>query len=204
LVVVLVVPIVPFLVFGSQLESWLAAWLATPPSAPVTAGVVIGLLGTDVFLPVPSSLVNTLAGAQLGVAGGTAASCTGMTLGAVFGFALARRWGRPLAQRLSAPDDLQRVENVTQVAGPGVLVALRGVPVLAEASVLLAGIHGLAWRRFLPPVIVSNLGISLAYAAFGRFASRHEWLPAALGISLALPVVIAVSARRWLSSPKQD
>ncbi len=78
------------------------------------------------------------------------------------------------------------------------LVVLRAVPVLAEASVLLVGIHDLSWRRFLPPVVLSNLGIALAYAKFGELAERNGWLPLALGISVALPLLLAVVARRWI------
>ena len=75
-------------------------------------------------------------------------------------------------------------------------MVLRAVPVLAEASVLLVGIHNLSWRRFLPPVILSNLGIALAYAKFGEFAERNGWLPLALGMSIALPLLLTVVARR--------
>jgi 3-dehydroquinate synthase len=71
------------------------------------------------------------------------------------------------------------------------------VPVFAEASVLIAGIHRLAWRRFIPAVFLSNLGIGLGYCAFGDFAERHEWLPVALGIAIAIPILAAAVAQ-WL------
>ena len=62
----------------------------------------------------------------------------------------------------------------------------------------MAGIHQLAWQRFLPAIVVSNLGIAIAYAAFGDYAERNQWLPLALAISIAVPVVVAGLARRWL------
>jgi hypothetical protein len=71
------------------------------------------------------------------------------------------------------------------------------VPVLAEASVLLLGMHGLSWRRFLPPVLLSNLGLALAYAAFGELAEKYSLLPLALGVSIALPVVMVALFRAW-------
>jgi hypothetical protein len=58
--------------------------------------------------------------------------------------------------------------------------------------------HRLSWRRFLPVVLASNFGIALAYAAFGRWAAEREWLPLALGISVALPLLWTMMARRWL------
>jgi hypothetical protein len=59
-------------------------------------------------------------------------------------------------------------------------------------------LHALSWRRFLPAVIASNLGIALAYSVFGTYAAKHQWLPMALGISVALPLVLTTVARIWL------
>ncbi|HUG71073.1 MAG TPA: VTT domain-containing protein [Pirellulaceae bacterium] len=199
---VLLVPIVPFLLFGADLEAWVDRWAEQPYSKPATALIIIGLLATDILLPTPSSMISTLGGWQLGIVGGTLASWTGMTLGAVFGFALARRWGTPFALWLSSEEDLERMHGLSQRFGPAVLIVGRGVPVLAEASVLLMGIHRLSWRRFLPAVLLSNLGIAVAYSAFGDFAERNQWLPLALGVSIALPVLLATMVSRFLPTSR--
>jgi uncharacterized membrane protein YdjX (TVP38/TMEM64 family) len=195
---ILLVPIVPFLLFGANFEAWVEQWSEQPYSKPATALVIIGLLATDILLPTPSSMISTLGGWQLGVVGGTLASWIGMTLGAMIGFALARRWGRPFAVLLSSDEDLERMRGLSQRFGPAVLIFGRGVPVLAEASVLLMGIHRLSWRRFLPAVLLSNLGIALAYSAFGKFAEQNHWFPLALGVSIALPVLLATMVSRFL------
>ena len=201
---VLLVPILPFLLFGSQFEAWIRGFADDPQSIPVTAAVVIGLLSTDILLPIPSSVISTLSGWQLGWWRGTLATWTGMNLGALIGFALARRWGRPLALWFSKEEDLARMHHVSERYGPVVLAMARAVPVFAEASVLIVGIHGLSWRRFLPAVLLSNLGIALAYAAFGTYAEQHQWLPLALGISVALPVLAAAAAQRLLPAEKES
>jgi len=198
LTLVLLVPIIPFVFFGGQFDAWAADWEASPPSKSTTAVLVVALLSTDILLPIPSSIVNTVAGSQLGVLGGTVAACLGMTLGAMLGFALAKTWGRTVALWFAKGEDLDRLQRLTSAYGPTVLVVLRAVPVLAEASVLLVGIHNLSWRRFLPPVVLSNLGIALAYAGFGEFAEQNGWLPLALGVSVALPLLLAIVARRWI------
>jgi len=197
---ILLVPIVPFVLFGANFEAWVEQWSDQPYSKPATALIIIGLLATDILLPTPSSMISTLGGWQLGIVGGTLASWMGMTLGAVIGFMLARRWGRPLALWLSSEEDLERMLGLSQRFGPAVLIVGRGVPVLAEASVLLMGIHQLSWRRFLPAVLLSNLGIAFAYSAFGDYAEQNQWLPLALGISVALPVLLATLASRFLPS----
>lgn len=198
LALILLVPVIPFLAFGSSLEEWLARWEATEKSGAITAAVVVGVLATDIFLPVPSSVISTLGGVRLGWAGGTLASWLGMMAGSCLGFWIARRWGRPVAQRFAQTDDLEQICAAQDRFGPFLLVLLRGVPVLAEASVLLAGASDMAWRRFLPPVVLSNLGIALAYSAFGDIAGRHQWLPMAFAVAIALPVLLAAAAQRLL------
>ena len=195
---VLLVPVLPFLFFGGQFEDWVQDLEDNPPPRAATAGLVVGLLATDILLPVPSSVVSALAGYVLGWWRATLATWIGMNLGAAIGFALARRWGRPLALWFSKEEDLERMRHVSDVYGPAVLALARAVPVFAEASVLIVGIHGLPWRRFLPAVLLSNLGIALAYSAFGDWAKENQWLPLALGVAIALPILAAAAAQRLL------
>ena len=189
---VLAIPVVPFLFFGESLEGRMEAWLHGALSAPAVAAWVIGLLATDVFLPVPSSIVSTFAASQLGFWLGTAVSWVGMTLGAVLAFALARAFGRRLALWLSGEKDLARTDALSRRFGPMVLVLARPVPVLAEASVLFLGTTELSWRRFLVPVALANLGIAAVYSALGQAVQ----LPIALAAALALPLAAATIARR--------
>jgi uncharacterized membrane protein YdjX (TVP38/TMEM64 family) len=196
---VLLIPIVPFLVWGDQLDAWFQRWTDQSRSRPAVAAVVSGLLAVDLLLPVPSSVVSTFAGSQLGTCTGTVAVWLGMTVGAVLGFAMASWLGAAWATRLSRPEDLRRLELAAARYGPALLVLARAVPVLAEASVLLMGVHRLAWRRFLPAVAAANLGIALAYCAFGAIAARHQWLPLALGLSAAVPILGTILLRRWLA-----
>jgi len=197
-VLALLVPILPFLGFGNWLEGQVKSWLDPPPATAVVAALTVAVLASDILLPVPSSLVSTAAGAHLGIVGATAASWLGMTLGAVVGYYLARIWGRALAERLSTAADLARLDNLAGRYGIGTLILTRPLPVLAEAAVLLVGVAQLPVRRFLPAVLMSNLGIALVYSVLGHLAYGEEQLPLALGASIALPILAATMTRWWL------
>lgn len=195
----LLVPVIPFLILGENFETRVAAWVQQDWSPTARFWLIILVLSVDIVLPIPSSGVSTYAGGTLGFAGGTAASWVGMMLGAVIGFAAARLLGRPFAERFGGAD-VARLKDVTTRYGDAALVLTRPLPVLAEACVLLTGISRLSWRRFLPPVLLSNLAISLTYAVFGAYFGERDALPAAIVASVLLPFALAVLIRRRLRS----
>ena len=201
LAVVLAIPIVPFVVWGRFFEGPVAAWHQSAPHTGWLVVGVVGILACDIVLPVPSGPVSTLAGAQLGAPLGTLASWTGMTLGAVVAYALVKRWGRPIAERFANREDLQRMAANCQRHDVAMLLVTRPLPIFAEACVLLVGLLGTPWRRFLPAVAVSNLAIAAIYSVLGDYAAEQSWLPAAVCLSLAVPVVLAMWWRRHLAIP---
>ena len=68
----------------------------------------------------------------------------------------------------------------------------------ALSALLLMGMHGLSWKRFLPPILLSNLALALAYSTFGVVSEKYGWVSLALGVSIVLPVLLAITARWWL------
>jgi len=190
-VAVLLVPIIPFMLLGGRLDEWFAAWKERSHDPWATAGMIIGVLATDIFLPIPSSMVSTAAGGELGWLLGTIASTLGMSIGAIAGFALARGLGETFTRRFTKRESLDQMQSLSQRFGPSVIILTRGVPILAEASVLLLGLRRMEWRQFLPPLLLSNFGLSLVYAIFGDLAAQYDATLLALAVSILLPVIVA-------------
>jgi membrane protein DedA with SNARE-associated domain len=197
-VAVLAIPIVPFVLMGGRVDEWFDTWRKSSPDPWTSAGLVVGLLSTDIFLPIPSSMVSTFAGGQLGWLLGALASWAGMSVGAVAGFALARVFGPRFTRWFSKGESLSQMSRLTERYGPSAIILTRGLPVLAEASVLLLGMQHLAWRAFLPPLLLSNLGLSLVYAVFGDVAEHLDSTPLALAVSILLPVLVGLVVQRKL------
>ena len=200
LLIVLLVPVVPFAVFGWWLEPQLATYSESLTTTQSVTVAVVTLLAADIFLPIPSSVVCTVAGQQLGLALGTASSAIGLTLGNLIGFGVARRWGRKMAIRYAGEESLRKMDDWQSAYGTTFLVLSRPLPIFAEAAVLLSGMNRLAFSRFFPPVAACNVALCAAYAALGMYSSSHQWFPAALVIAAGLPLLLAESARRrWKS-----
>lgn len=198
--IVLALPIIPFLLGGWYLEPQIIAWIDGPwlrQNAWLAAGAGVGLLLIDILLPVPSSAVGTFLGALFGATGGAALTWLGLNLGAWGGYELARFCGTSW-NRSEGEASLRGVRELKQAWGLGTLAICRGIPVLAEASVLLAGMNRLPRWQFWSIVAPTNLGLAIAYALLGALAYTASWLPLALGLSLGLPVLAFwLLARRY-------
>lgn len=197
-IIVLAVPILPFLILGSAFEERVEAWFAAGLSDTTRFALIVAVLSADIVLPVPSSMVSTYGGAILGVLPAALASWIGMTIGGLLGFGAARLFGRSYVARKTKPEDIARMEHLSERYGPAAIAITRALPILAEACVLLMGATGLSWRRFLIPLVLANLGISLVYSAFGKYFAGEDALPVAIAVSGILPLLAAFVARRFL------
>ena len=155
----------------------------------------MGLLASDIVLPIPSSLVCTFAGIHMGGLLGTLTCWMGMNIGCLIAFGLARRFGSKFVERFSKPSELEKVRAVSDRYGPFVLVLMRGAPVFAEASVLFVGLHKLTWRRFVLPVVGTNFALSLFYCFFGEIAANNDLVAVAVGAAIAVPVLLITIVR---------
>ena len=186
----------PFLWFGPELTERVTDLLTSNGQRELTALLLAALLATDILLPVPSSLISTSAGYLLGLVYGTLTSLTGMTIGCTVGYWLGARSVRPGAILMLGAEDIDRLEQMTCKYGDWAIVICRSVPVLAEVSVLFAGISRMPKRRFLLLVTLSNLGISSLYAAVGALALSLDSFLLAFASALVLPAIAILVARR--------
>lgn len=194
----------PFLAFSSQLEPWIVQQVEGPSLSerPLYFGLAVAfLLIADILLPIPSSLVCTLAGSVLGSFAGTLVCWVGLNLSALFGYFLARWFGQPFVNRFSDEAKVAEAERMVNRFGTWGLALCRALPVLAEASVLFVGLYNMSFRRFWPPVVAANLGIAISFCVLGDIAKDQEWLAIALAVSVAIPVALILSWS-WIAKKK--
>lgn len=194
-VILITVVLLPFVLFGEQFEAFGKQITQSDTSRWLVAGAVFSLLALDVFLPVPSSIVSTGAGVLLGFGVGTTVVWSGMMAGSLLGYAVGAR-GSGAARKLVGADGIARAADLVKRYGDLTIVLCRPVPVLAEASVVFAGLVRANYGRFLRLTVTSNLGIAAGYAAVGAYSRRldtYSFLIAFLGALLLPGIFILIS-----------
>lgn len=159
--------------------------------------LVIFALTSDVLLPVPNGLTNTIAGAILGFYIAIPVIWIGLTLGAIVGFAIGKFAAKPIAKKILSESELKKSEDLSKKFGISVLLLSRPAPAFAEISTVAAGMSGMSWLTFLSVMIISNFFVAIIYALIGTAALTSQSVSLALiGIAI-VPFLFWLLARRF-------
>ena len=195
LAVISLIILVPFGLFGSRVDAWTARLIAEADAHRLYTGLALTLLlAVDIVMPVPSSLVSTACGMTLGFFGGACASFCGMTLSAAAGYVLGR-YASCFAGKLIGPGEAAWLKAFQERHGVWVLLALRPVPVLAEASVVFSGLSRQPLPRVLAVTALGNLAVSAVYAAVGAWGRSSSSFLIAFGVSLLIAGLLMACGR---------
>jgi uncharacterized membrane protein YdjX (TVP38/TMEM64 family) len=189
---ILILLLIPFVLFGDPLDNWTNSFFQSEPSKLIASLVIGSLLSIDVIAPVPSSILSTAGGYFLGFISGTLISLVGMTISCLIGYWIGTKFGRPAAIRFVDTKEISRFESLQKKYGDWIIIISRSIPLLAETSVLFAGIGRMKFRRFIFMVTISNLGISMVYAAVGTYSAHINSFLLAFAAAIIFPGVMIV------------
>ncbi len=188
--------IVPFVLWQEPIEAFFQDFGALEGQARwLSAAILFGALALDIFLPVPSSLVSTLFGMLLGVGWGWFGSFLAMNVSAAIGYWLGAR-GSALARRALGEAESALLTDFFARRGPMALVALRAVPVLAEASCLFAGMARAPLGKSALALTLGNAAVSLMYALVGAWGREVDAMLPAFAASLLLSGLLMWAAKK--------
>ena len=118
-------------------------------------GPVLYVIGYAVLVlvPTPASVLTILGGALFGLVEGVLLAWLGAVLGAVGGFAIGRRLGRPAVDRLLG-GRLAQADRVLAEHGLSAVLAVRLVPLFPFTPLNYAsGLVGVRWRHYLMGIL---------------------------------------------------
>jgi uncharacterized membrane protein YdjX (TVP38/TMEM64 family) len=191
--------LIPFVLWGEEMERWLSidgarAWMNSFGAGAGIAGVA--LLVADVALPVPSTIVMSALGLTYGAWIGGLYASLGSILAGLLAYGLCRALGRPMALRIAGADGLRSGEAFFARGGPWLVLLSRWMPVLPEAVACLAGLVKMPFRGYCLALVCGSVPMGFAFAGIGALGQeRPDW---AIALSIVVPVVCWLAARKWL------
>ncbi|MEP3226633.1 MAG: VTT domain-containing protein [Parasphingorhabdus sp.] len=141
--------------------------------------IVISLLFSDLFVAVPTLTITILAGFFLGFPLGAAAAFAGMSMAALCGYALSRKWGDKGVKFL-VKDAPARDEMIAafQQSGPAMIMLSRAAPIVPEVTACMAGVTKMPIGRYLLFFSLSTLPYVAVAAYAGSISSIESPQPA--------------------------
>lgn len=184
--------LIPFAIWGEDFEALFseesaAVWLRDLGSWGWLAG--IGLMVSDIVLPVPGTAVISALGYVYGWLAGGLAGAAGSTLSGLLAYGLCRRLGHRAAVFIAGEHDLEMGERIFRGPAGGWLVALsRWLPVMPEVVSCLAGLSKMPFGRFLVALICGSTPLGFAFAAIGSAGQGRPGL--AVALSALVPALL--------------
>ncbi|MCP5277094.1 MAG: VTT domain-containing protein [Thiobacillus sp.] len=164
LVVLAAAIILPFVVWGEQIERLAPSLLGSGDTALLVAAVGIALLTVDLALPIPSSVVSISLCLFLGPLLGGAAIVLGMMGGFASGYVLGRMLSRESLRQWVGPELWDDLGRKAARSAPVWIMVSRPVPVLAEATAVITGSLGVPFRTAMLAALLSSLAVAGCYA----------------------------------------
>ena len=195
-----------FLLFEQQILFWFTELgqmnTDNPYALLAFALILVLILALDVLLPVPSSMVGLAAVALLGPVVGSLVIFSGLTLGCILGYLLGAGYFRLVSRVWISPAEKNKASKMKSSLGATALVLLRGVPVLAETSVLAAGMQAYPVRQFLLLTMLANCGLAVAYGYIGTVLSGKEAFWLIVISAMVLPGLLMLGSWLWSKRTK--
>jgi uncharacterized membrane protein YdjX (TVP38/TMEM64 family) len=156
----------------------------------------IGLLVSDLVLPVPGTVVMSALGLIYGPWLGGLIAAAGSMGGGLAGYGLGRCFGERPARRLLGDLDYER-GRILFGRGGGWMVALsRALPILPEVIACTAGLARMPFGRFVMALACGSVPMGFLFAAIG--AAGRDAPGWAMVVGLAVPALLWWLARRWM------
>ena len=162
-----------------------------------SALVGVALLIADVFLPVPSSLIMLGLGSIFGPIFGTFFSMVGGMGASLFAFALGRM-SKDRVERWLSPQEYQRAQTILSRWGLVAIIMTRPLPILAEATALVAGTSSMGWLRLSIASFWGLLPVCTLFGVTGAGIAELENMGAVMSLT------VLAGGLAWLISQRME
>lgn len=195
--VLAVLVLLPFLFWGDAFSQFFSEEGSIEWLQKYGALAGMGLLVSDLFLPIPGTVVMSAMGYVYGPWWGGLFSSLGSVMGGLLAYVMCRSLGHRAAVWLAGEKDLEKGEIFFRKGGAWVVVLSRWLPILPEVVACMAGLTGMPFRIFLAALLCGSLPLGFVFAGVGAAGKGSPEL--ALALSACIPVMMWLVARKIIA-----
>jgi uncharacterized membrane protein YdjX (TVP38/TMEM64 family) len=177
-------PIYGFLSDREQVRGWIEGFGAWGPMAIVLLEMIQALLA-----PIPGQAIEAVSGYLYGPWLGALYSMIGLAIGSSITFALARRFGRPLAIRLIGKQSMARLDDLVRRGGAPFFFLIWLLPFAPDdLACLAAGLTPMPIQQFMVLMIVGRMPGVFVSVVVGAHVAQIQpiwWAVLFVGIGIA-------------------
>lgn len=147
------------------------------------------LLGIDVLLPIPSSVVMISNGVLFGALLGGLLSVLGGLLSSAIGYLIGVKSKR-LAEKFTGAADQTRAKAFLEKYGYATIVASRPIPILAESVSIISGTIRLSFWKVMLHSLLGLVPISWIYSITGAYSTSLDSAFWAFALNLGMAALL--------------
>lgn len=199
---------IPFLIFLIMLLTWaifvfldfnfLQDILIEVKSFPSSSifWIFAGFLGADVFLPIPSTVIFTLAGNTLGIFLGFLSTTLGMLACSSIGYLLGFHSDKLFFKKMVSEKDKKTMNLWNNKVAGWIVIISKGLPILNETICLTCGFTKMNFVKYTLFSLSGIVPIAFIYSLFGYIAETAEQVLIIICFGFLVSFILAVLIRR--------
>ena len=189
--VLVILVLIPFFIWGETLEAMFSGegaieWLTGYGKWAWAAGIL--LLISDLFLPIPGTLIMSGIGFIYGPWLGGLIAILGSFLSGMLAFGLCRLMGEKGARWVLGEQGYQRGQDIFERVGGWVVVLSRWLPVFPEVVACMAGMARMRPAIFTVALLAGSIPLGFVFAWIGYMGEDYPVV--AVILSAGLPPLI--------------
>lgn len=171
-----------------------------------SALLVMGILGADILIPVPSSIVMVVSGHLFGGLLGGVLAIVGSITASILGFLISRKIGRERVMKWLGEKEYKQISTLMDRYGAYAVILTRSVPLVMESVSCVTGLSKMKLSKFIIMNIIGYLPLTFLYTFTGSIAKQDNQTSVILVIVLGffMPVIIWFLFMRFAKFNKEN
>ena len=162
--------------------------------------IALGLMISDLFLPIPASAVMSAIGSKYGLFYAFLINTAGLLLAGLTAFAVAKVFSKKGARFICSETEIHEYSQFFDKWGGFSIIASRALPILPEVTSLMAGFAGMNFKKYFLSLLLGSSAVSLLYSWIGSSSSMEPFWGIAVAVSI--PLLLWLPFNRLMQSQK--